>query len=201
MAISSLRGQRNSKDPHKNGIGMENTLFTSPSILTMLHGIVLGGGALLTLFAALFSLRAMRATAAAPAPSADQARYLSWLVVATAVLLWLTVLAGTYIVFPPYRTPPPEGLTDLTRYPRALLLSDPSTSWLHAFAMEIKEHVPWIAAMMATAAAFIAARYREQVLSDADIRRTLTVLLGICFVLVAVGALLGTFVNKVAPLY
>ena len=180
---------------------MENTLFTSPSILTMLHGIVLGGGALLLLFAALFSLRAMRATAAAPAPSADQARYLSWLIVASAVLLWLTVLAGTYIVFPPYRTPPPDGLTDLARYPRALLLSDPSTSWLHAFAMEIKEHVPWIAAMIATAAAFIAVRYRVQVLSDASLRGTMTVLLGICFVLVAVAALLGTFVNKVAPLY
>jgi hypothetical protein len=67
--------------------------------------------------------------------------------------------------------------------------------------MEIKEHVPWIAAMMATAAAFIAVRYKEQVLSDADLRRTLTVLLGICFLLVAAGALLGTFVNKVAPLY
>jgi hypothetical protein len=180
---------------------MENSLFTSRSIWTMLHGIVLGGGALLTLFAALFSLRAMRATAASPAPTAAQGRYLSWLLVASAVLLWLTVLAGTYIVFPPYRTPPPEGLTDLARYPRALLLSDPSTSWLHAFAMEIKEHVPWIAAMMATAAAFIAVRYREQVLSDADLRRTLTVLLGICFLLVAAGALLGTFVNKVAPLY
>ena len=31
---------------------------------------------------------------------------------------------GTYIVFPAYRAPPPEGATDLTPYPRALLLAN-----------------------------------------------------------------------------
>ena len=33
--------------------------------------------------------------------------------------------------------------------------------------MEIKEHIPWIAAMLATAAAFIATRYRSKFLNRA----------------------------------
>lgn len=166
----------------------------------MLHGIVLGGGALLGLAAALFALRAMR-TADAPAiPAPNQARYLTWLTVFIAVLLWLTVLAGTYIIFPPYRATPPEGLTDLSQYPRSLITSNPGTAWLHAFAMEIKEHAPWIAAMLATAVAFIGVRYRSRLLSDAELNRTATTLLSICFVLVSFAAILGVFINKVAPL-
>lgn len=179
---------------------METRLFTADSIWTMLHGIALGGGTLLALFAALFAMRAMRPAAGADIVREAQARYLVWLTVGIAVLLWATVIGGTYIVFPPYRATPPEGLSDLSQYPRALLTSNPGTRWLHSFAMEIKEHVPWIAAMLGTAAAFITARYRGRVVTDAEPRRLTTTLLAICFVLVAGAALLGTFINKVAPL-
>jgi hypothetical protein len=66
----------------------------------------------------------------------------------SAVMLWLTVIIGTYIIFPPYRATPPPGTTDLSQFPRALVLANPSTAWLHAFAMEIKEHMPWIASVL-----------------------------------------------------
>jgi hypothetical protein len=56
--------------------------------------------------------------------------------------LWLTVIVGTYVIFPPYRATPPPGATDLSEFPRALVLASPSTAWLHAFAMESKEHMP-----------------------------------------------------------
>ena len=72
--------------------------------------------------------------------------------------------------------------------------------WLQSFAMEIKEHVPWIAAMLATAVAFVSVRYRSKLLSDAQLRSMSTALLAICFVLVFFVALLGIFINKVAPL-
>ncbi|MEX2283431.1 MAG: hypothetical protein WEE89_13190 [Gemmatimonadota bacterium] len=39
---------------------MDTRLFSDRSIWTMIHGVVLGGGALMALAAALFSLRAMR---------------------------------------------------------------------------------------------------------------------------------------------
>jgi hypothetical protein len=181
-------------------------LFTNLSIATMIHGIVLGGTAMLGLAAALFYLRMTPAlgaggSGALEAPGAPQrSRSYAWLLVFIAVILWLTVLGGTYIVFPPYRLAPPDGALDLSAYPRSFLLSDPGTAWLHAVAMELKEHVPWIAAMLATAVAFAAMRDPRALLHDRGIRRAATTLLVLCFALVASAALLGTFVNKVAPL-
>ena len=171
-------------------------LFSDLSLWTMLHGIVLGGGALMALSAALFALYTARRV---PRASVEGSM-LAWLTTMIAAMLWLTVIVGTYLVFPPYRATPPAGIADLTQFPRALILSHPDTAWLHAFAMESKEHMPWIASMLATAVAFVAIRHRTTVLNDAPLRTTATRLLAICFVLVAFAALLGIFVNKVAPL-
>jgi len=179
---------------------MDNMLFTERSIWTMIHGIVLGGGALMALSAALFSVRAMHAENASDAALRNQSRYLVCLTVFAAVVLWLTVLVGTYVTFPPYRATPPKGLTDLGQYPRSLIQSNPGTVWLHSFAMEAKEHMPWIAAMLATSVAFIGVRYRSRLLSDAQLNRMATTLLAICFVLVSFLAILGVFINKAAPL-
>jgi hypothetical protein len=118
----------------------------------------------------------------------------------SAVMLWLTVIIGTYIIFPPYRATPPPGTTDLSQFPRALVLANPSTAWLHAFAMEIKEHMPWIASMLTTAVAFVAVRYRRTALTNPAMRRMAFTLLAVSFGVVAFVSLLGVFVNKVAPL-
>lgn len=174
-------------------------LFSSNSIWTMLHGIVLGGGALMALAALLFSLLFMASSSGAEA-TPRQSDSVAMLTLLVSVALWLTVIGGTYIVFPPYRAPPPEGLVALAAYPRAFLLANPDTAWLHAFAMETKEHVPWIAAILSTAVAFVSVRHRSRLLSDARIRRMVTTLTAITFVLASYVALLGTFVNKVAPL-
>jgi len=175
-------------------------LFTDRSILTMLHGIVLGGGALLIMAAALYAL-----TTLPPGPGSPtndrQARLLSRLLSLNAVLLWLTVLGGAYLVFPPYRATPPEGVADLAAYPRAMLLASTDTAWLHAFAMETKEHVPWIAAMLATAVAFVGVRERSTLLADGPVRPMIRAVLVVCFGLVAYVSVLGVFVNKVAPLF
>jgi hypothetical protein len=179
---------------------METMLFTGRSLWTMLHGIVLGGGSLLALFAVVFALRAMRPDHPTSAVSEAQSRYLVRLTVLTAALLWLTTLAGTYITFPPYRATPPDGLTDLSQYPRSLILSSPGTAWLHAFAMEVKEHMPWIAAMLSTAVAFVGVRYRSRLLSDAQLNGMATTLSVLSFMIVSFVAILGVFVNKVAPL-
>ena len=166
----------------------------------MIHGIVLGGGTLIALSVTIFSLRAMRAAHPSSPVVRDQSRYLTGMMVFAAAALWLTVLIGTYVSFPAYRASPPDGLTDLGRYPRSLLQSNPQTVWLHALAMEIKEHVPWIAAMLGTAVAYVAMRYKALLLSDRGINRMATVAVTICLALAACAALLGTFVNKVAPL-
>lgn len=179
---------------------MDTLLFSDRSVWTMIHGIVLGGGALMALAAALFSLRAMRSADGSHASTPYQSRSLAWLVVFAAVALWGTVLIGALVSFPAYRATPPEGLADLSHYPRSLLQSNAATAWLHAFAMEIKEHVPWIAAMLATAVAFVAVRYRSKLLTDMRLNGMATMLLAICFALASIVGVLGIFINKVAPL-
>lgn len=176
-------------------------LFSGRSIWTMIHGIALGGAGLLVLAAVIFALYLIRGRAGG-ATSADEhaSRQIAMLSAFGAAVLWLATLAGTYIIFPPYRATPPEGATDLSAYPRALVLSDSSTRWLHSFAMETKEHLPYIASMLVTSVAFVAWRYRRRLLTDEWLRRTSATLLVISFVLVAYIALLGVFVNKVAPL-
>jgi hypothetical protein len=173
-------------------------LFTDRSIWTMVHGIGLGGAALMGLAAALFYLYATR-TAEGAVDSPAGSRALAAVTVFTAAMLWLTVLVGTYVIFPPYRVTPPAGVTDLGQFPRALILASSNTAWLHAFAMESKEHMPWIASMLATAVAFVAVRYRR-VLHTASTRNMAMGLLAIAFALVAFVSLMGVFVNKVAPL-
>ena len=174
-------------------------LFTDRSIWTMVHGIGLGGGALMGLAAALFYLYAARFAEGTVRP-ATEARALAAVTIFAATILWVAVLVGTYIVFPTYRATPPPGVTDLTQFPRALVLASPDTAWLHAFAMESKEHMPWIASMLATAVAFVAVRYRSGLLDSARLRNMAFGLLAISFALVAFVSLLGVFVNKVAPL-
>lgn len=174
-------------------------LFSERSISTMMHGIAFGGAALLALAAALFYLYAAR-----PAPDSvagDRGtRAFAMVTVFSAVMLWLVVITGTYVVFPPYRATPPPGTTDLSQFPRALVLANPGTAWLHRFAMETKEHMPWIATMLTTAVAFVAVRYRRTALGDPALRRMAGVLLGVAFAIVVWVSLLGVFVNKVAPL-
>lgn len=152
------------------------------------------------LVTALFSLRAMAVAEGAVVP-ARQSRGFAGLTTAIAVLLWMSVIGGTYIVFPMYRATPPEGIASLADYPRALLMSQADTRWLHAFAMEIKEHMPWIAAMLATAAAFVVRRHRATLLADPTLRRITGTLLALALVVVSFVALLGVFINKVAPLW
>ena len=173
-------------------------MFTGRSLWTMAHGIGLGGGAMLGLAAAMFYLYAARVSAGSEWRAASRA--LARLTVFTAAVLWLAVLLGTYVVFPPYRTTPPAGLTDLSQFPRALVLSNPNTAWLHTFAMESKEHMPWIAAMLTTAVAFVSVRDPSRLLGETSARNMAIGLLAISFALVAFVALMGVFVNKVAPL-
>lgn len=175
-------------------------LFTGRSIWTMLHGVLLGGAALMGLSAALFHLYAARTSDGPEVATPSASRALAALTALTAAVLWLTVLAGTYIIFPPYRAAPPAGVIDLSQFPRSLIQASPDTAWLHTFAMESKEHAPWIASMLATAVAFVTVRYPSRVLQDSSLRNMAAILLTICFTLVSFVSLMGVFVNKVAPL-
>jgi hypothetical protein len=173
-------------------------LFSERSIWTMIHGIGLGGAALIGLAAALFYLTVASEERAA---SRRASRAFAALTAASAMVLWLAVLVGTYVIFPAYRAAPPAGAPDLVQFPRSLILANSETAWLHAFAMELKEHAPWIAAMLSTSVAFVAAQNPSRLFADTSLRTVAITFLALCFALVAFASLMGVFVNKVAPLH
>ena len=73
------------------------------------------------------------------------------------------------------------------------------TARLHTSAMEVKEHVPWIASMLASAVAFVAVRYRPRLLADPSLRRIAMTLLTAGFALASLVSLLGVLVDRIAP--
>jgi hypothetical protein len=116
-----------------------------------------------------------------------------------AVVAWLTVITGTYIVYPWYRATPPKG-ADLTSFPRSYLLSNPDLAYWHTFGMEWKEHVAWLAPILATAVAFIVVRYGPQIAREPRIRQALIIFFTIAFLTAAVAGLFGAFITKAAPI-
>jgi len=174
-------------------------LLTFREAWTMIHGVLFGGGFLLAFtggLALLYNLKADMLTA----PGAR--RYVRWLKLATLVLAgltWLAVLSGTYISYPWYRATPPEGVIDLTLYPRSYLKADPDLAFWHVFGMEWKEHIAWFAPLLATAVAFVVWRYEEYLARDNRLRQALIVLFILAFVVAGIAGLLGMLVTKAAP--
>ena len=72
---------------------------------------------MLGLVAALFLLYILRPGSAGHDATERQAQAFNTLTLFVAVLCWLSVLIGTYVIFPSYRATPPEGTLDLARYP------------------------------------------------------------------------------------
>ena len=89
-----------------------------------------------------------------------------------AIVAWLTVITGNYIVYPWYRAALPPG-ADLHMYPQALLVSKVTTAGWHHFGMEWKEHVAWLAPILATAMAYMVTRYGARLAKDAQVCRTM----------------------------
>lgn len=115
-----------------------------------------------------------------------------------AIVAWITVVTGTWIVYPWYRAKPPAG-ADVANYPQAYLVANPSLAGWHEFGMEWKEHVGWITPIIATAVAFVIFRYGPQLVREARIRRALITLLVVAFGAALVAGGLGALINKMAP--
>jgi hypothetical protein len=116
-----------------------------------------------------------------------------------AVVSWLTVITGTYIVYPWYRARPPEG-ADLLDYPRYFLLDNPNLAAWHTFGMEWKEHVAWFSPILATAVAFIVWRYGDKIAQNPKLRNALLILFVLAFAAAGIAGLLGAFITKAAPI-
>ena len=92
-----------------------------------------------------------------------------------AIVAWLMVITGTYIIYPWYRAPAPEG-ADLSLYPRSFLRASETLSGLHTFGMEWKEHIAWFAPILATVVAYLVMRYGPELAKNSQLRRIAVVL-------------------------
>jgi hypothetical protein len=117
---------------------------------------------------------------------------------AIAVLSWLAVFIGSYVVYPWYRAAPPAGTTDFSSFPRSRLLANPPVSGWHNFGMEWKEHLGWLVPIVATAALFIIWRYGGRLAEEKGMKWTLFVILCVAFVLAGIVGVLGAIITKEA---
>jgi hypothetical protein len=158
----------------------------------LVHGVVLGGAFLLAFAGGLAGLWSLRPELVTPVGVGERMRRLTIGTTAMAVLTWLTVIVGTWIVYPWYRDPAPDS-------PRSKLLANPDTKDWHEFAMEWKEHIAWIAPMLATAAAFIVLYYRSDLIKNQVARKLALGFLVGAFACAVVAGLLGALITKKAP--
>jgi hypothetical protein len=173
--------------------------ITTRDLWTVIHGMGFGALFMLAFSAALAELYRLATANGPPQPTAHGQSLLTFYLVAMVVLAWLTVLTGAYVIYPWYRAVPPEGLTDLSEYPRRLLLSSGKTSEWHNIGMEWKEHVSWIAPISITMVAYVFAKYGR---SFARFDRLRTAVLGfalVAFIATGVAGAFGAFLNKYAP--
>lgn len=178
--------------------------LTDRELYTVLHGLVLGTLFLLAFAGGLAGLWSLGERLVTPEGVVERTRRLligTWVM---AIVAWLTVLTGTFIAYPWYRAAPPEAVdtTDprqLAEYPRYLLLAQEKTAQWHEFGMEWKEHVAWIAPMLATAVAFAVAYYGVQLIRRGEIRRAALVFFTLAFLAAGIAGLFGAFITKAAP--
>ena len=166
--------------------------FTSREWWGLIHGMGLGALFLLAFGGGLAGLYSLKPTLITPEGVAERMRRLKVGVVAMAVTAWLTVLTGTWIVYPWYREMVPDSA-------RSKLLAEPATADWHHFGMEWKEHNAWISPILATVVAYIVLNYGTNLIRHDRVRRTAIILFVLAFVFAGVAGAFGAFITKVAP--
>lgn len=166
--------------------------FTDREFWGLIHGMGAGAVFLLAFAGGLAGMWSLRPGLVTEAGVLDRARRLkigTWIMAAAA---WVTVITGTWIVYPWYRDPAPDS-------PKSLLIADPNTIDWHEFGMEWKEHVAWLAPVLATAVAFAVTYYGAELIKHQNVRRGLMVYFTLAVVLAGIAGLFGALITKVQP--
>ena len=169
-------------------------------IVTATHGMVFGFIFLLGFAGALYGVYIMRPEWLTSEGATSNVRRISIFLWILAIAAWLAVFTGTWIVYPWYRAAPPEGLADLTNFPRYFILANPSIAFWHTFGMEWKEHVAFIAPFAATAVAYTVSYYGAALSTERSVRRWVITFFVVAFIAAAVAGGLGAFITKAAPI-
>jgi hypothetical protein len=173
--------------------------ITFRDLITVLHGIGFGS---LFMFAFSGAVGVIYVTAVVGTdwrPSRRQTGFFHFYLVSMAALAWLAVLSGTYLVYPWYRAVPPPGTTDLSEFPRRLLLASPLTAGWHEYGMEWKENIAWLAPIAMTMVAYVFIKYGPRIAFQKHLRNAVLGFTAVAFLATAVAGLFGTFLNKFAP--
>jgi len=155
----------------------------------LIHGLVLGGGFLLAFAGGMAGLYSLKPELVTEAGLTERIRRLVAGTTAMAVIAWVTVITGTWIVYPWYREDSPTS-------PRSVLLDNPDTADWHEWAFEWKEHIAWLAPLLATAAAFIVLYYRADLIKNQTARKVAMGLFVAAFAVAAIAGILGALVTK-----
>jgi hypothetical protein len=173
--------------------------ITTRSLWTLIHGMGFGALYLMACSGALVELYRRYNSPHGTEIESEDEKFLSTYLIIMAVLAWLTVLTGAYIIYPWYRAVPPPGTANLAAFPQRLLLSSPATSAWHSFGMEWKEHVAWIVPISITMAAAVFSRYRRSLRVQPELRAAVLGFVWISLLAAGVAGFFGAMLNKSAP--
>jgi len=184
--------------------------LTNRETWTLVHGLILGSLFLLSFAGGLAGLWSLRPELVTTAGIRERMQRLVIGTSAMAVLAWATVITGTWVVYPWYR----EKLAgdDLSGCagaqgpgpncsPRDYLLSGQggNTEDWHEFGMEWKEHIAWIAPMLATVAAFLVIYYGADLAKRPRLRWMTIAFFTAAFLIAGIAGVFGALITKAAP--
>lgn len=172
--------------------------ITGRSLWTLIHGMGFGGLYLMACSGALVELYRRHPRSIEPATERD-ALFLRNYLAAMAVLAWITVLTGAYIVYPWYRAVPPARNVTLAAFPQRLLVSSPSTIAWHSIGMEWKEHVAWLVPIAITMAASVCYQYGRNLKKHPELHRMVLGFVWISLIAAGIAGFFGAIINKNAP--
>jgi hypothetical protein len=174
--------------------------ITTHDFFTVLHGMGFGALFMLAFSGAIVELYRLSAPGEPTLIGARAQQLLGLYLIAMVILAWLTVLTGTYQIYPWYRAVPPVGVTDLAEYPRRLLLASGKTSQWHNVGMEWKEHAAWLAPIAITMVAYVTMKYGRAIIQHRNMRIGVLGFALAAFVATGIAGGFGAFLNKYAPI-
>ncbi len=173
--------------------------ITTRSLLTMIHGMGFGALYLMACSGALVEFYRRYCSQSDALVTTRDECFLRIYLAVMAVLAWLAVLTGAYIIYPWYRAAPPPGAASLAAFPQRLLMSNPSTSAWHSIGMEWKEHVAWLAPISITMAAAVVFQYGRSLRLHPQLRNAVLGFVWISLLAAGIAGFFGAMLNKNAP--
>jgi hypothetical protein len=173
--------------------------ITTRSLWTLIHGMGFGALYLMACSGALVELCRRYSPKTPAAPSIADERFFRRYLSVMAILAWIAVLTGAYVIYPWYRAAAPPGTANLATFPQALLISRPATIGWHSIGMEWKEHVAWLAPISITMAAAVFARYGRAIKDHPQLRNAVLGFVLISFVSAGIAGFFGAMIDKNAP--